>query len=1275
MDLRGIHITDGTDRAGRKSPALASGYINVDELNFEELLAMGSEFASVINFYNLKNKINGNWGELFNADEAIIMAMILSTDLKRLESDFLNISSDSQEKLASFILDVANKINFWFTRLKVSQHKSGETLALKIAMVITEKLAVELHNAGEIITQAEGYPDQGDIADFSVFGSIWRLGKEGCDNLFPESNISEFSNYSNIKQQLRTSFYSFSNAITYLKMITPIFLQESLGSQQHNPAIGLFIVFLKMYKKAQQKLNTFTNRHLDFYYEQILQIKNRGQVAESVYLLFETQSGTEKALIEKNTEFSAGKDEALNEIIYCADDDLVVTGAKVKSLATLYLQHDRLISPESELGYVTRMKSDTPQLSEPGRDKDQLISWPLFGAEKQGINSGTSTDTAIGFSVASPLLMLKEGVRKIEMNIELENMVMIDIDTMVSNLLKSTMDKDFTRLFGRIFAQYLQTYKGCLTPQHKYQIITKAESMFSKHMADEINALLTQDWQGLFYKLFKEIFCIKLTTEKGWLDVNDYIVVPYSEGCGKNKPGLRILLSLGQEADPITSYTADAHGGELETDLPVFQCHINPQTNFYPYSIFQGLVISSLQIKVDVKGVKNILAYNHHGQVDPSKPFQPFGPIPTSNSYFIFGNYELARKPLVDLNVNLEWGELPRLAGGFGEHYHDYEAQYSNSTFKGEFTALSDSSWLPYDSSVKKNFSLFESEEDGSRLSVKKRITVNVLDYNKTIDVNINEDTFQYDLKARNGFFKLSLAGTELAFGHAEYARLLSKVLSANARLKKPKQVPNPPYTPTLNSFSLDYTASSWIDLAERADEHNDLLEKIIHIHPFGTEIVYPAVLDKPCFLMPQYAHEGNLFIGLSAKDLSGIFTLFFRMSDEFGQERRTINSSINWFYLSSNTWKEIPAKRVLTDTTNGFISSGIVTLNLPKDISRDNSVMPGGYFWIRVSATENARSFCNIYSIQTHAVKVSRKNRGDATVYHHLPDTIKWTPIHTIPGIGSINQAGKPFGGRPCESDSELKTRVSERLRHKNRAQAPWDYERLILEQFPQVCKVKCFSNISSVEESIKPGHVLIVVVPYYQSYLDEACTRVMIDPEQLGKIKSYVKNLSSPFVKMEVRNPVYEQVQVRCMVKFVNRISDGRDIKRLNQEISDYICPWKSKGYKARFGWSIRQKDIESYIRSLSYVDFVTNFSMLHITMDSDGNYSLFDTARIEKNNESVIRPKYPWSLAMPANKHFIDTLHTAKSIKARITGVNELEVGSTLIISGNNEYGQEE
>ena len=49
----------------------------------------------------------------------------------------------------------------------------------------------------------------------------------------------------------------------------------------------------------------------------------------------------------------------------------------------------------------------------------------------------------------------------------------------------------------------------------------------------------------------------------------------------------------------------------------------------------------------------------------------------------------------------------------------------------------------------------------------------------------------------------------------------------------------------------------------------------------------------------------------------------------------------------------------------------------------------------------------------------------------------------------------------KPSRSEAlEYYRRISERLRHKNRAITSWDYEQIILENFPEVFKVKCLNS-----------------------------------------------------------------------------------------------------------------------------------------------------------------------------------------------------------------------
>src|SRR5207244_8202393 len=79
---------------------------------------------------------------------------------------------------------------------------------------------------------------------------------------------------------------------------------------------------------------------------------------------------------------------------------------------------------------------------------------------------------------------------------------------------------------------------------------------------------------------------------------------------------------------------------------------------------------------------------------------------------------------------------------------------------------------------------------------------------------------------------------------------------------------------------------------------------------------------------------------------------------------------------------------------------------------------------------------------------------------------------------IQKVTQPNASFGGRGPEDTTGYFRRSSERLRHRNRAVTPWDLERLVLEAFPDVFKVKCLPH-TNANGSFKAGEAALVIVP----------------------------------------------------------------------------------------------------------------------------------------------------------------------------------------------------
>ncbi len=1246
--------TDGTDQGQREPVAFRQDYFNVDEMSFEVLLSMASEYAASFNYYNSANQKEGSWAELFNANEAVIMALIATTDVERIESDFSRLDFSDLRIPANTVIGVAAMLDFWLQQLTAATSESAVELRNNIHGVIKSKLLPGLHTAAVIADHAAPERNATSGAAISGLSSVWSVVVETGETSFPLALKMSFDDVTGVMSQLEMALLKMTGAIRYLKTLVGGMLEHSLQGQSHEPAVGLFMVFLHLYKVAQQRLNRFTLRHLKFYYRDCLKSAPRGREAESLFLKFEAAATTSPFIIDRNVAFSAEKKLTRNSHRYYLKTSLLVCQATVSDLRTLYLQRNLLVSPECELGHVTRIKANQRSLS----IADDAHPMPLFGAAKNGMKLSKITDANIGFCVASSMLALKEGRREVTLLIDFALPDGDTIEQLFGDAVIITSSAEFTLWFGKVFSYYLLNGEAFLNTDRRSRI----EMLIARFDADGVyTVLMQQSWQALFYKLFSKPFAITLSGESGWLPVKEYLVSPTADS------GLKIVFSLAHNIEPIVAYDAELHGEARACSLPMMNVCLDPEASFFSYSLLNSLAVNRVEIEVSASDVKELVVANQLGRIDPAKPFAIFGPIPSRNSYLIIGNREAATKPVIAMKLALVWGDLPTQAGGFSSYYDGYDFVPHNSNFKADISVLHDGSWAPGKADAQYRVMLFNSGDEGV-VCEHSELDVGAADYFKPLDASERVETFEYRGIARNGFVRLQMQLPENGFGHADYPLLLTRVLTENSRRKKPRPVPNTPYTPVVSQLSISYTARSLIRLQDDSTTGSrEDTDRLFHLHPFGIDQLYPMATQKKVQLFPPYQEDGNLFIGVEAQDLVGTLTLFFELDEDAAYLAVSDKPVIHWSCLTGNGWLLLEKNRVLSDSTEGFLMSGVVTLNLPQGMITETTLMPSGKYWLRVSCNNNLEGFCGLRSVQTNVAQLTQEedNRGiDKPI-----EKDGWRAIKTVPGLAAVNQVGDVSGGRSAESESDFRTRVSERLRHKGRASSAWDYERLILAHFPEIFKVKCFPNTTCDAEGPRPGNVLIVVVPHMTRDARSSCEKGVVNRAVLGRIRKYVRALSSAFVRIDVRSPVYERIQVRCSVKFVGDISaSGLYINRLNQAISDYICPWCDVGYSARFGWAIRADDIESYIRELEYVTFVTNFSILHVAEECNETFVLGDSAKLDSRHKALIKPRYPWSLAIPMSEHFIETTATVEPIKAQLTGVNELEIGTTFIIGGN-------
>src|SRR5690606_1172418 len=198
------------------------------------------------------------------------------------------------------------------------------------------------------------------------------------------------------------------------------FVKEVESRQNTEPHLALFIAFLKLIAFSQQQLNQVSRRHLDFYYQEVLQFHKREFVADHVFVVFELAKNVLNYRLEQGSVLDAGKDALKKNLAYGLRHELIVNTAVATQFKSILHQK----------GSSLRYADVAPTADGIGQPVDpNNPTWFAFGQD--GSTTGFATLPAVktGFALASGVLAMQEGQRSIHLELSLE--VPSDFDTNV----------------------------------------------------------------------------------------------------------------------------------------------------------------------------------------------------------------------------------------------------------------------------------------------------------------------------------------------------------------------------------------------------------------------------------------------------------------------------------------------------------------------------------------------------------------------------------------------------------------------------------------------------------------------------------------------------------------------------------------------------------------------------------------------------------------------------------------------------------------------------
>ena len=1164
----------GLTQAGRRRSELAGDYFHLDERDIPDLILFGRRYAQHIRYYNSANAADGDWTRFFESDVSANLAALarlpadtFATFHRDLETWLKANPGRDPAALAAYfklvfhlpleLLQSAGEIVEKLPPLHPINRQVGELVKRDLAeplgsLIAWYKGAIEPAAgifADEPISPAD-YKIAADDADTKLRLSstiqvallkrktpaneplsivfVEAMGAESWPKLW-NFTAADSAPYGDDSQPLYEKIYdalehnlfeagvrNLYGAATRLKREAVAHLRDSLEQLAgHEPHYALWLAFLQLFRHAQDELNAFTGRHLDFYFSDVLRLRPRNPIPDRVHLLFELAKRAEPHLLTAGTAFRAGKDALGRPVSYVLEQDLVVNHGRLAAIHAVRID-------SGVDGAIARASTEPRSLDGVGKEKlpaEQPL-WPVFGPD-------LAPTARIGFAIADRKLFMREGSRTI---------------------------------------------------------------MLTAELGEKLNFVPANDaWQ------------VRLTGPEGWFEPGGGLTMDPA------LQSLKFLLTIPADAPAIVPFDPKLHGsGTGEAGPPRIEILFNfaKPSGRRAFEGLRKLRIHRLALAVEASRLKQLSLVAGGAATDPAKPFAAFGAQPAVGTSLIVGSSEIFSKPIATLTLTFDWQQNYTSAGFF---YDEPPAHYKVTP-----KVLKDGGWLPtgtdqalFGASTSVQIAVAGSAFDRDRPQLAENPSLTAESVGGFLRLDLNDDFGHASYPLENARALVQLANEKIYYPpngvnssgvvqktYGGFQRKYRDYIMAawNEEEPQPGGLPLKPYDPIVTQIRAAYVST------------DGPVERFIHVHPFGE-----AVAQTHDRLFPSLPFAGALFIGIAAFDPPARLTLLVQVADGTGDPLRE-PPDLQFDYLSGDSWIRFEDRDV-DDKTDNLAASGLISLAVPTEADLHHGLMPGGLRWIRISAPSDADAFNALLSIDGQAGIAAFRDAGNDPRFLATP-----LPAESIsklavadPSIKKVRQPYGSFGGRPAEAPDAFTTRVSERLRHKDRAVTPFDYEALILEAFPQLFRAKCIPTSALIRDAdgwiaadneAAPGGVTVVTVPQTHGLAARNPLRPYADHGLLSGIRAFLGARISPFVSLEVQNPKFEEVQAAFKVRFHPDIADIAFYKEaLNDALVAYLTPWASPaGGEIMFGGRLWKSSLIDFVEERPEVDFVTDFHLYH-------------------------------------------------------------------------------
>jgi hypothetical protein len=379
------------DQSNRFNKKLRPDYFKVDEKTISDFSRFASEYGKLISFFNENDRPDGDWSMFFREDPTISLFLLQSFDTEKWNNEIAEVfvlfekSKNEKQKIEILkkIVIISSTIFLEIEQItmNVFTYKDFQNRLIKFItnrfshffndIFLVNKFLIESHQWANPI-----------VRNFEIsFGKFWF---HEASNLKLTEKYWIDTTINTVSKKLPKIIHD----IEFIKEDAFSFLQNDVLNEGNvKPHIALFLTFCELYGGVQDKINTITERHLNYYYQDILKLKPLTGTFDSIFLTFVANVGSDCIQLNEGTKFiyeSKNEDSIVNFIL---DKPLVINEGSISKV----------------MGINVSSRSW----------KDSFMKKSDINFELHELNFPTDSSFEFGFEISSEYLILEEGDRRI----------------------------------------------------------------------------------------------------------------------------------------------------------------------------------------------------------------------------------------------------------------------------------------------------------------------------------------------------------------------------------------------------------------------------------------------------------------------------------------------------------------------------------------------------------------------------------------------------------------------------------------------------------------------------------------------------------------------------------------------------------------------------------------------------------------------------------------------------------------------------------------------